>query len=696
MLALSAWYGVNQYSASNAPSLASVSARRSGPGPGRCECALPASLRVVRMLHHVFPPPIQHRMGGAEEVPDLSQLSTAELQALLGLPDDLIPTEQEIAELQALLQENGVPLSVLMQAGQQNKAHEDELATLETASAPGDLHDAMLDAHPVMEDVHAPPPPDPHVLDAPPDPHVPDPHAFDAPVADPHAAPPPPPDPHEIPGAAAPAPPPPPPPPNPLPSMTTGSFGVPFSQAAMDAAHDVFDGANVPIAAVSNPFPQQPFPADYADYGQQFLGPAAFPLSPTSYYHPVRTFKFRLFVPTFREFFGFQFASQTIVEIYVAKKPGANQFTGIPDAFFEKKYWNVLFEVDGNKVISTMPTVLADTPAGRTAPGKDDIVAETEYNPVIGRYEPKTGGASQQPAPTPSEDYGYDSGTVDFEDYDYEQESSDYGYDSNSYSEKSNGYEYDENGYEYDSGGYEQSSSGYDYESGGNDYSSDGYGNGWPANPDDQFSRRSGATSASWRKPNKTPGGAYRRGQSRTRQRSPARGVNRMGTAAAGSRAAPARAKKRTSHNSNRRPAQSSRRPVPYGPNAGVPSRNRQSPASSRRRTKPVAAHKSSRRGSSQRRGSAPARTAQQGHQGRRPARHGKPAPAPTPPGWRPPQSTNYRSRWPEQLVADYEDNELRREAHRNQLKYKAKHGYMRRMSPERYTAWQSSRHRRS
>ena len=290
MLALSAWYGVSQYSASNAPVVPAASARlRSGPGPGHCECALPASLRVVRMLHHVFPPPIQHRMGGTEEVPDLSTLSTAELQTLLGLPDDLIPTEQEIAELQSLLEENGVPLSVLMQAGQQNKAHEEELAALEAASAPGDLHAAD-----VMEDAHAPPPPpppDPHVpedmhaAEPPPDPHVPDPH-----VADP---PPPPPDPHDIPGAAPPAPP---PPPNPIvpPSMAAGSFGVPFSQAAMDAAHDVFDGADVPIAAVSNPFPQQPFPADYADYGQQFLGPAAFPLSPVSYYHPVRTFKFRV------------------------------------------------------------------------------------------------------------------------------------------------------------------------------------------------------------------------------------------------------------------------------------------------------------------------------------------------------------------------------------------------------------------
>ena len=288
MLALSAWYGVSQYSASNAPSLPPAAARLRGPsggvGRGHCECALPASLRVMRMLHHVFPPPIQHRMGGDEGVPDLSQLSTAELQTLLGLPDDLIPTEQEIAELQKLLEENDVPLSVLMQAGQQNKAHEEELAVADAAYDDIPVAD---DPHPVMEDAHVPEE-DPH--DVMMDVHADDPHAADPPAVE-HDAPPPPPDPHvEV---AAPAPPPP-PNPGPPPSMAAGSFGVPFSQAAMDAAHDVFEGANVPIAAVSNPFPQNPFPADYADYGQQFLGPAAFPLSPVSYYHPVRTFKFRV------------------------------------------------------------------------------------------------------------------------------------------------------------------------------------------------------------------------------------------------------------------------------------------------------------------------------------------------------------------------------------------------------------------
>ena len=408
-------------------------------------------------------------------------------------------------------------------------------------------------------------------------------------------------------------------------------------------------------------------------------------------------------MPTFREFFGFQFASQTIVEIYVAKKPGANQFTGIPDAFFEKKYWNVLFEVDGNKVISTMPTVLADQPAARTAPGKEDIVAETEYNPAAGRYVPKSDGGEQS-----SNDYGYDSAVSESNGYgdaddDYGQGASDYGHDSESYGQDSDGYGYDSNGYEYDSEGYGQTSDGYEYESGGSEYGSVSYGNDWDRSAADQFSRRTSVPDAFRRKANQTPANAYRREQnyvsrpssSRTRRRGAGSSVNRMGTAAAANRAVPARSKQRTSSNSKRMPPQSSRRPVPYGPKAVAPTRSGQSPAGSRRRTQSSHAANSNRRASSAaRRGAAPARSPQPARQrGRRPAAPSPPA-APTPPGWQPPLATNYRSQWPEALAADYEDNELRREAHRNQLKYKAKHGYMRRMSPERYTAWQRTRHR--
>ena len=397
----------------------------------------------------------------------------------------------------------------------------------------------------------------------------------------------------------------------------------------------------------------------------------------------------------------------------------------------------------GNKVISTMPTVLADEPAARTSSGKDDIVAETEYNPTAGRYEAKSDGGSQD-----SKDYGYnysagsESAGYEYQQSDYGQESSDYGYDSDGYSQdstvygdESNEYGQGENGYGYDSDGYGYGSNGYEYHSDANDYGSDEYGNEWDNYSDGQFSRRSTIPEAFRQKANQTPANGYRRGQTHASGHSSAAsnysrtrsGVNRMGTAAAANRRAQASHKNSTAPKSKRRPAQSSRRRVPYGPNALAPAKSRQSPAHLNRRTPSSSSHGSKRRTSaSTRHRTASSRTQQQQQQQwqqqqrqqkqqqrpqqrqrqqqrpqqrqrqqqRRPAATHRAKSAPTPPGWRPPASTSYRSKWPETVSADYEDNELRREAHRNQLKYKAKHGYMRRMTPERYTAWQRTRHK--
>lgn len=308
----------------------------------RCRCLVPMTARaeaVLRKIHARSMILKQRADVDSSEVPDLTQLTDQELKELLGLTDQVQVSDEQIQELRKLINSGDISFDVLKQIGEElsknNMDYQDQLPSgIETDPVSPEGGEIMKPEE--MEEVDY------------------------EDIRD-----------EFIPGT----------------SFSSSNLAAAVEEDDKDngitperpaAANENFGGVQDPFvdiapektgfATLNNPFPSQPFPPKYVDLSHGVLPSGPGYDHSQSYIHPVRTFKFRLFVPTFAELFGFQLASQTIIELYVAKQPGPRERTGIPEAFYEQKYWNILMEVDGNKVISTLPSpVHADESKERTS-----------------------------------------------------------------------------------------------------------------------------------------------------------------------------------------------------------------------------------------------------------------------------------------------------------------------------------------